>query len=364
LSNNLGWHSAPLSAHLHQVALRRHAGRTQSPAPLPEHQLLQTAPETADTGAPPPIDQAHILVPPDLAAAFLRHNLAGPARVWLLLRHLDTQGRGWLDVDVARARLTTKASALRICGWRHLRNLLQEGQGILWQQDGPAGAGGRIWLRKPARVAAALDLARVGGRTVALPLRKLLGGIGQVRAQLYAAFHSGRVGKRQKGTQQGVARPIARETIARLTGVPRRTQIAYEAQTGIEVRHNYAVGDRATEAALQERAWKQGSAFRFVDGKGQQGQENGTYVAWQMPNTYVGPHRQQSKQRTKRINADLADLRTQGGAGNGREQVAKRYFAHGAAAGRAYNREPGRDAYWPFCRSRNGHGLWFVLSEC
>lgn len=352
-AGHIGWHSAPLSDHLRQIATRKQSVGVGSWTVRAVNRN-----EKAALPPPPPRPQSSISIPiaPDLAAAFLRHDLAGPGRIWLLLRHIDADGRGWLGVDHVRARLTATDSPLRICSWRQLRNLLREGQGILWQQDGPAGNGGRLWLRKPAKVALALGLNRVGGRAVALPLPPLLAGIGEVRAQLYAAFHSGRA------APHGNARPIARETIARLTGVPRRTQIAYEARAGIDVRPNYAVGERATPAASQERAWKQGGTFHFVDGKGEQGKENATYVAWQMPNTYVGPHKQHSKQRTRRINADLADLRTQGGAGNGREPVEKLYFADGAAAARAFNRDHSHDAYWPACHCRNGSRLWFVVA--
>jgi hypothetical protein len=42
-------------------------------------------------------------------------------------------------------------------------------------------------------VAFGLGVERLSGRPVALPLEALLNGIGRFRAELYAAFHSGRV---------------------------------------------------------------------------------------------------------------------------------------------------------------------------
>ena len=317
----------------------------------------QAKPTTSNLQSPIPIS-------PDIAAAFLQHDLAGPGRIWLLLRHINRDGRGWLGVDEARAALTGEGSHLRVCGWRQLRNLLRDGQGILWEQDGAAGDEGHIWLRKPAKVALALDVERVSGRSVKIPVKALLGGVGEARAELYAAFHSGRA---KEATNKG--RPISRETIKRLTGVPRRTQLEYEARAGIEVQYNYAVGERATTAAMQERAWQHGGGtFHFVDSQGKQGKKGGEYVAWQMPNSYAGPHEQHSKSRNRRINHDLADLREYWGAGNGRERVEKLYFEQGAAAGWAYNRDASRDAYWPFVHGQSvrrhaGSGLWHVLSK-
>ena len=101
----------------------------------------------------------------DIGLAMLRRGLAAPGRLWLLLRHLDGDGRGWVTVAEARARLTGKGAPLRICGWRQLRNLLRQGQGIFWERDGE-----RIWYRSTLRVADALGVERLTGRPVDLPL--------------------------------------------------------------------------------------------------------------------------------------------------------------------------------------------------
>ena len=356
------WHSQPLAQHLHQIKVREQQAAAQveleawikgRPWMVAEKRAhpdeAPSAPATRDPG---------LALAPDIAAALLRHNLAGAGRIWLLLRHLDADGRGWISVEEARAHLSTKGAPLRVCGWRQLRNLLRDGQGILWYRDDSLRNEARIWLRKPAKVALALSVERVSGHSVKVPVEDLLGGVGEARAQLYAAFHSGRA---KEALHQG--RPISRETIARLTGVPRRTQLEYEARAGIKVRHNYAVGEQATTAGMQERAWQHGGTFRFVDSQGKQGKKGGEYVAWQMPNSYAGPHQQHSKSRNRRINHDLADLREYGGAGNGQERVEKLYFEHGAAAGKAYNRDSSRDAYWPFDQGSVGSGIWYVLSR-
>jgi hypothetical protein len=75
-----------------------------------------------------------------------------------------------------------------------VRNLLREGEGVYWTIT-PHGPDGRawLWLRSAAKVAYNLGVERLTGRPVALSLDALVNGIGRFRAELYAAFHSGRV---------------------------------------------------------------------------------------------------------------------------------------------------------------------------
>jgi hypothetical protein len=48
--------------------------------------------------------------------------------------------------------------------------------------------------------------------------------------------------------------------------------------------------------------------------------------------------------------------------GNGREKVERLFWANGAAAGKAYNRSPGIDAYWPHGHSSTPqYILWSVV---
>ena len=70
----------------------------------------------------------------------------------------------------------------------------------------------------------------------------------------------------------------------------------------------------------QEQAWRQGRAlFPFTDFRGKQGKAGQTYHAWQLPNTYFGPHTHLGRGRGRHHNRQLADLRQQGGAGNGQK---------------------------------------------
>ena len=319
---------------------------------------------------------------PDIGLGMLRQELAAPGRLWLMLRYLDREGRGSFRIDILAQQLTKKSSApsttpractelIEVTGWclcgkRQLRNLLRDGEGVYWTRDKE-----HIWLRSAAKVAYTLGVERLTGRPVALPVAALLDSVGTFRAHLYAAFHSGRTKDTPYGEQ---AMPIARETMARLSGVGRSSQRAYEERVGVEVQANFAVGDLSTKENQENRAWVQGQAlFELKDYRGQQGKMGKTYLAWQLPNTYIGQHRHRPRGRQKRINRKLKDLVMKGMPGNvagsgetclpdGRQKPEKTYFPDGKLAAKAYGRDPERELYWKRHGTRNGRfDLWQQL---
>ena len=290
-----------------------------------------------------------IPVYPSILTAMLKKRLEPAGRIYLLLYHLDPQGRGWLSVAHARNKLTDKSSPLRVCGWRRLRQLLRQGEGIFWQRDDQ----NRIWLRGPHRIAQKLGCDRLEGSRINLPVKTLLGGIQAVRAHFYAAFHSGR----RKRT------PLSRERLKGIAGLPERTQRAYDHIAQVNREHNMAIGPRYNKISAENQGWIRGRGmFRFVDSQGQQGAPKREYVAWHLPNSYTGPHSIRCKGRQKRINRRLTDLVHKGMRGNRPEQVEKLFWPNGATAGRAYNRNGENDAYWPQSRAgRDACLLWRVL---
>ena len=299
---------------------------------------------------------------PDIGLGMLRQELDAPGRLWLMLRHLNKEGSGVVRIDIVKEHLTKKSSASRLCGKRQLRNLLQDGEGVYWTRDKE-----HIWLRSAAKVAYTLGVERLTGRPVALPVAALLDGIGTFRAHLYAAFHSGRTKDTPYGEQ---AMPIARETMTELSGVGRSSQRAYEGRVGVEVQANFAVGDLSTKENQENRAWVQGQAlFELKDYRGQQGKKGKTYLAWQLPNTYIGQHRHRPRGRQKRINRKLKDLVMKGMPGNvggtsETQKPEKVYYPNGKLAAKAYGRDPERDLYWKRHRTRNGRfDLWQQLGN-
>jgi hypothetical protein len=293
----------------------------------------------------------------------LRQELAAAGRIWLLLQCIDNVGRGWLTFEATREKLTDKKSDLRVCGWRQLRNLLNEGEGIFWQREN-----GRIWLRSVAKAAAALGIQRLKLQPVALPVSALLDGIGQVRAHFYASFHSSR------GKADAAAAPIARETLVRLSHVPQRTQRFYEQRTKVKAKRNFAVGPAASELESETQAWQRGTAvFQLQDPEGRHGRKDRTYLAWQLPNNYSGPHTKQPRGRMKRINQELADLFMKGMTGNSEAQVEdkklpRRFYGNGRLAAKALNRSASQDIYWKRTEElrqaqSTSYQLWYVLSK-
>ncbi len=293
---------------------------------------------------------------PDIGLGMLRREMTAPGRLWLMLRAIDKEGQGNILIDRAKELLVKESSPLRLCGQRQWRNLLREGDGVFWTRDRE-----QIWLRSVAKVALALGVERLTGQPVALPVTALLAGIGAFRAQLYTAFHSGRTKESVRGRQ---VMPIARVTLAGLSGIGVSSQRVYEKETKLKVQANFAVGEVATEENRENRAWAQGQAvFELTDYRGQQGRKGETYLAWQLPNSYLGQHQHRPKGRQKRINRELKDLVMQGMPGNVGEKAEthpeKRYYANGKEAVRGCGRVSGRDLYWRRPGTRNQRlALW------
>jgi len=330
LPPHLGWDSAPVS----QVVRTRteqnssRSGLSEACFPNNPPNFPQIVPETEQSKALSVDLSQSVKVYPDIALAMLRQEQAAAGRLWLLLRHLDVDGRGVIRVVILRETLTKSKTRHRLCGWRQLRNLLRQGEGVYWQRDKE-----RVWLRSAGRVAAALGVEKLNGRPVAVPVKHLLGTIGEARAYLYASFHAGRQPVSSRTQRQ---KPIARDTLTALTGLTAECQRGYERRVGVLVSQNYVIGEQANRSGQEERLWQSGGgAFEFVDFRGGQGKPGVDYMAWQLPNSYTAllPHR--PKGRQKRINRKLTDLFMQGMTGNTQSVIEKRYFGDGAGAVRA-----------------------------
>jgi hypothetical protein len=359
LPTHLGWGSEPLTAILRRLQVEKQASETKdqmsilvdSGSEWPIEPVVEYAVSEPQAATP-----VSVRIYPDVALGILRQEQTAPARIWYLLRHLDEAGQGWLEETAVRHHLTRRESALRLCGQRQLRNLLDQGEGLFWERRN-----GRLWLRSLVKVAAALGVTRLQGHPVAVPLPHFTAGIGTFRAHLYATFHSGR------GSQEKAAGPIARETVAALSHVPARTQRLYEEVAGVEKETNFALGQPIEPKATQEAGWQKGQAlFCFTDYQGKQGPAGKTYLAWQLPNSYTGPHQQQKNGRQKRLNQAIADLLQIGMTGNGdgltEPQRQRRYCHHGKMAARLYNRSA-HDVYWPSPEGRLWYGLNGKMNE-
>jgi hypothetical protein len=289
-------------------------------------------------------ESSHFTIHPSLALALLRRQQVAAGRLWLLLRALDEAGRGWLNRTDIEAAFADPDSPSYFCTTRYLRQLLAAGDGLFWQREGSE----KVWLRGQAKVAAALGIDRLRGRAVELPFKILFGPIGDLRAHLYASFHSSR------GEEAG---PISRAALRELSGVSPRTQQSYDARAEVEVQPCLALGSLATASNTQSHAWQHGrAAFTFTDHQGKQGAAGSSYQAHRLPNRYIGPHPKITG-RPKRLNRQLIDLCHKGYAGNDqpagsppawwRPNESRRYYPDGATAGRVWLRQQGRVlVYW------------------
>jgi hypothetical protein len=302
---------------------------------------------------------------PDLLLGMLRGEQVAAGRVWLLCRHLDSSGRGWLDLAAIRVQLTGQDSAMRIVGKRRLRQILADGEKRFWERDDR----GRLWLYGVARVAAALDVERLTLRPIALPIADLIAGLAETRAHCYAAFHSGR----SIDSTSELGNPISRATLTDLCGMTDRTQRRYDRLVGVETRPCIAVGAIYEQASHAEAAWQQRGTFKLTDHQGLQGQAGRSYTAWQLPNQYRACHVRLPNGRQRKLNRQLQqlapnhdDLVTQRAQGNdmevrgrqaGQFEPARRFFDNGNAALNARTTE----GYW-FNRTTRKTGVWIPIA--
>ena len=300
LPAHLGWGSQ----RLHQIACKQ-TSPEQKPTPQIEITIIKDVPE--------PVPQT-LTIYPNIAIATLRENQVPAARIWWILRMLDTAGRGQFSAETLRAQLTCKNSAQRICGWRQMRKLLTAGNDLFWRWDGST-----VWLRSRIKVADALEITRFQMAGVEISAETLYQPIAKLKASLYATFHDGRK-----------EAPIARATLTEITGISESSQRRYEKTAGIVAEKQIVLETYGDE---KEAAWQYGYAsFKFVDHRGLHGPKEQAYLARQLPNVFraKSPLEKTSKQKVRRLNRCLTDLLKKGTVGNGWQEREQRYFMNGA----------------------------------
>jgi hypothetical protein len=135
-----------------------------------------------------PTELATVKGYPPLLAAAIKAGKAPAARVNVLLKARDRDGRGMVDVAEVRELLTAKDSDWRICGRRRLRGILAEGAGTFWHREVDKKRGiDRLWLFRPARIAEALGCGRLRGMPAAMPVEALLDGLTATKAAFLAS---------------------------------------------------------------------------------------------------------------------------------------------------------------------------------
>lgn len=218
------------------------------------------------------IKRKPLQIHPKLLVGMVRERAVSAGRVWLIARALDTSGRGSCHVKQLRILLTDKKSPLKMCGWRRLRQILADGEGLFWERDNQ----GRLFFFGMKRVGEMLGvkLGRVrASQKISLPVIKLLKPIAEVRAWLFSAYHIGRSG-----------RVTSRQAIRTQTAVSDRTQRRYDKTANVTQTANYALSEHSDSLDF---AWEYGrSALIWRDKRGLIGTPNQTYLAHRLPNSY------------------------------------------------------------------------------
>lgn len=96
------------------------AGQAVSGASAPSAITRTSQPASGSSEIPNPQSEIFLLHPA-LALAFLREGLTAVARLWLLLRLLDRNGRGWWTRADIEATFTTRDAPTYLCTPRYLR---------------------------------------------------------------------------------------------------------------------------------------------------------------------------------------------------------------------------------------------------
>ncbi len=279
----------------------------------------------------PPCPRA-IRAYPALLTALLKAEMVSAARVWLLLKAIDQDGRGSLALTRARYLLTGKMSRWQVFSRRRYRQIMAEGEGVLWSITDD-----RIYLKSPAKVAILLDCGCLDGLPIELPTKVLLSKIGDVRAHFYASFESGR----------REAHPISRAALAGITGVNPRQQRRYDARLKRTTRKNIAITGipytlKKAQAMAQD---KERVTWKFTDWLGKQGgRKKAAYIAYRIADTRSAAHKQAARGRRKKINQEINLVSLSQG---NNELIDRAYYASGEAAVAAFNRDSGHDRYYP-----------------
>lgn len=331
---------------------RQQAGITYRPSlPLGGFALPAPTPAVEIAAVEPTPEPAQLFHHGDIAIAANRAGQSTHYQLWLALRHLDTDGRGWLSQKAAQDAFCSdqRTNETYLYKKTRLRQLVAEGNGVYWRLDEQ---NQRVFYHRESRIADGLGMKRLTGRHVAIGAAQIFTSIQTFRAHCFAAWLANHTN------------PISQETIAQLTGIPPRTQLRYTNAANIQTTANLSIGPRYTQDAAQECAWQHGNIFKFADFRGKQGPAGRRYVAWHLPTSYSVTATSSSRRRQKRTNNQMADLRHYRDAGNGRLRVL--FFPNGAAAAKIANRQMAdgdpRDHYWPGTKARTGTKLWHCLT--
>ncbi len=279
-----------------------------------------------------------VKVYPTLMNGFIAQGESVAARLYMLLRLVDKEGRGWLDRAYIRHLITDKTSPYHMWTQQYFGQVLRKGNGRFWQLT----HNGRIRYKKVKLIVDELDCGKLEAVPVYMPSAAIVESLKTFKANCLAAFHAGR----------NEVNPITRQVIRNITGVSETSQREYDKITNTRSQTNICLtGKDWNKENLREYNWKRGkNAFRFVDVHGKYSEPFTESIAYRLSNSYHPNMAQAPKGRQRRINREI-DLVKYVGRQNAVQgissNVKRRYYSDEGEAAKA--------------RSKNDHESFYRL---
>lgn len=342
--------------------------------PTPE--MAQDVPAPAAAPRTP----THVKTFVELNLAALQAKKDGLLRLHYVLKAHDASGQGWVSEETAR-----DATAF-MYAWAGARYWLRKGDGTWWKWDKPAG---KIHLRKPGVIAAALGVPPISRRPVAIPLEALATEAG-ASAALYATVHTERQAEAEERAKRIVvnafvsgraaaapyeANPISKQTLSDMTGLHRSTLSRYDKIARLKKKQNFTLFHLGDTPANRDALKARGIAgvFRYRQIIRRRGRRTvyDNLLAARLPDTFEPAPGQSTMKRNshRRINRTIADLASRLGAGHQSERqgstdkrrLTRFYYDSVQKLEKAAKKDGSRDRYWR--RKRERGRVWWQCYE-
>lgn len=231
----------------------------------------------------------HVKFWPLMGVAAHQHGEGGAWKLWALAKSLDKKGTG--AIPLAELQALVRELGVPQKTWRRW---LAAARRLTLVRDRTCGDGWVV-LASHAWAAVLLGCEDIGTRPASIRAGDLVGkGCWAYVWAAYEATHGGR--------------QISRATQEKLTGVPTRTQRAYDNQSGVDRRSHYAISERETDELTGMAEFEDHpGAFKFYDKKRRR-----LTIAWRLPDSRTTSSAESLQRgRSKKISKDVKRLNFQ-----------------------------------------------------
>ena len=218
---------------------------------------------------------------PELNLQAIKEKLTKELRLWYLLRALDPEGAGRVHKQDAQKDLSEFMSN------ETFRRTLNSGKGTFWEIRPRKKGGDWIVLRGVAKVCFELDVLKLS-RTPALISTEHCKNMADFRAFIHNGWHT-----------KEDANPISRQTMTKLSGAAKSTQVRYDKKTPTKVTKNKVLTGRVSaDGKIPEERQEEGHYYTvLIDGKYRE--------VRCLPNSYYTDLEKAPRGRLRHINREL-----------------------------------------------------------